>query len=98
MNKPESSSSGSNAGLVIVIAVLVLGLPCLAGVVLLGAGFFWASTVQVAPAPPVLTPGPVPVMLEPVLTKPVPVDAVLEATPNERGSPPAGELKAEPTP
>jgi hypothetical protein len=60
MNKPQPMSAGSNAGVVILIAILVLAVPCVAGLVLFGAGMYWVrSEVQIAPPPP-------PVMVAPV--------------------------------
>lgn len=47
----DERSSGSNAGLVILIALLVLALPCCGGVALLGLGVFSFRSVA-APAPP----------------------------------------------
>ncbi len=58
MNKPDGSSSGSNASVVILIALLVLGLPCLAAVALGAMGLYWS--VQIVP--PRAAPQPVVVM------------------------------------
>jgi hypothetical protein len=47
MGHPEqNSSSGSNASLVILIALVVLSVPCLGGLFLAGLGFFWVSASQ----------------------------------------------------
>ena len=50
----DERSSGSNAGVVIIIALLVLALPCCGGVALLGLGVFSFRSLSrpVAPPPP----------------------------------------------
>jgi hypothetical protein len=98
MNKPGSSSSGSNAGVVILIAILALALPCLAGVMLLGAGFFYART-SIAPLPPptIMAPSPtrVPVLAAPPAVEEA-IPPVAEPTPNE--PPPNEPTPNAPTP
>jgi hypothetical protein len=70
MNKPDPSSSGSAAGAVVLIAVLLLAVPCLAGVALLGAGYWFARSVPAA-APPVVV-APVPEVAPPIEAAPPP--------------------------
>jgi hypothetical protein len=57
----DETKSGSNAGVVILVVLLVLALPCVAGLglVFLGGAFF-VGHVQPAPAPMQAFPGPLP--------------------------------------
>jgi hypothetical protein len=107
MGHPEqSSSSGSNAGIVILIAVVVLAVPCVGGLFLAGLGFFWVSVDQppaqaVQGAPPVQVASeqivePAPVQLPDMSTEPAP-ELPTETEPATEG--PAGEVRGpEPTP
>lgn len=83
MGHPEqSSSSGSNAGLVILIALVVLAVPCLGGLFLAGMGLFWVRSVPapmdaVQGAPPVQVASeqivePAPVQLPDMSSEPAP--------------------------
>ena len=85
MGDKQPDSSGSNAGVVILIVVLLLGLPCVGGLVLLGAGVFYAS-VSPRPAPP---PAPQ-VQLVPPTMQPAPTFELPPTTfPSEDAPPPA---------
>jgi hypothetical protein len=92
----DERSSGSNAGVVIVIALLVLALPCCGGVALLGLGVFSLRSVSrpAAPPPPTMqAPPPIfqdEIKLEPIQEMPLepaapaPADSLLpEAPPGE---------------
>lgn len=90
----DERSSGSNAGAVILIALLVLALPCCGGVALLGLGVFSfrAAAVPAAqPPPPVQAAPPLIVdemKLEPIMEKPVepsvpPADSLPQEAPGQ---------------
>jgi len=90
MNKPVESS-GSNAGVVILIAILVLAVPCLAGLFFLGAGIYWTRAVQIAPAQP-----PPPVMVAAPPQVAVPAELVpAQRSPDAEAVPPAASDSAQ---
>jgi cytochrome c-type biogenesis protein CcmH/NrfG len=80
----DDRSRGSNAGVVILIAILVLALPCCGGVALVGLGLFGARSVSVQqqPPPPTMQPMGPPTMQEaapPMETKLAPEPATPDA-------------------
>jgi hypothetical protein len=89
----HDSRSGSNAGVVILIALLVLGIPCCGGAALLGLGAFSFHSVSrpVPVQPPLqIQPMPAPVIADEVPPPvestepppPAPSDAPTESPPN----------------
>ena len=87
MNDKDAKSSSGTTAIVIVVAVLILGIPCIAGVLaVFGVGFFFVRTGASAPdqPPPQVMSQPV----EPIMTEPLPVKPAPETTaPPEAAAP-----------
>ena len=75
----DERSSGSNAGIVILIALLVLAVPCCGGAALLGLGVFSFRSVGPPPAPIDVRMAP-PIEAESMEVQPIPEVTVVEPT------------------
>jgi hypothetical protein len=77
----DDRSSGSNAGVVIIVALLVLALPCCGGVALLGLGVFSFRAASIpAQQPVMIAPMPMDAKMAPMLPPDI---APLEPLPTE---------------
>jgi hypothetical protein len=94
----DDRSSGSNAGVVIIVALLVLALPCCGGVALLGLGVFSFRAAAVPnPRPPVMV-APPPMATDAIMEPVAPDEAPPTEPPSLDTPPPAGDAKSEPLP
>jgi hypothetical protein len=102
MGNPErTSSSSGNAGLVILIALVVLAVPCLGGLFLAGLGFFWVSTAKPPVGarqvpPPVHAAAELKVEPEPVLLPELPTESAPDLAPRSEAVQAIEEAHAEP--
>jgi hypothetical protein len=98
MSKADGSSGSGNAGVVIVIVFLVLGVFCCGGIALFGAGFFFTAIDASGPQPQpptVVNSMPMPAELMP--REPLPPDPAVTEPPakTDPESPPSGPSATE---
>ena len=67
----QDARSGSNVGVVIVVALLVLAVPCCGGLAVLGLGLFGVRSVA----------RPAPVIAPPIQVQPAPAPTINEEAP-----------------
>jgi hypothetical protein len=94
----DDRSSGSNAGVVIIVALLVLALPCCGGVALLGLGVFSFRAAAVPNVRPPVMVAPPPMATDAKVESIEPEPAPPTEPPSLDTPPPAGDAKSEPPP